>query len=82
VPLEKGENLLLWWSKHEGQFSNCSIWLRNEENIKKCLMIGTSLVMGGSTHLKSVSFFFFTSSLPPQKIYYPMLFFEFLGVTL
>lgn len=28
---------------------NCSIWLMNEENIKKCWVINTCLMMGGST---------------------------------
>ncbi len=35
-----------------------SIWLTNEKNIGKCLMIGTCLIMGSSTLVQSNNFFF------------------------
>jgi len=80
VPLEKGKNLLLWWSKHEGQFSNCSIWLRNEENIFK--VFDDRYMFGDEWFNPPQNVFFSLVHYLLKKIYYPMLFFEFLCVTL
>jgi len=37
------------YSLHVQQHKNHSMWLRNEKNIEKCLMISTCLLMSNST---------------------------------
>jgi hypothetical protein len=44
------------FSLHIQWHKNRSIWLKNEENIEKCSMLGMCLVMDGSTLVTSEQF--------------------------